>query len=182
MDKFTNEQIKDLTDNIKLAYYIAHKWDVKLLDKIEKEDIEGVCLLGLTKAVMHYDPNLSKFSTFAIRCMDNEILMALRKVKHKLDTKVISDLSFVSDNGDYIPYSEIYALIDPYNAIDEWVETQTLNDALKMVRSKEREVIMLQMNNIPQKEIAKIKGCTQSYISRVIKNGYIQLKKEMDRE
>lgn len=182
MDKFTNKQIKDITDNIKLAYYIAHKWNNKLLGKIEKDDIEGICLFGLTKAVIHYNSDLARFSTFAIRVMDNEILMALRKIKHKLDTKVISDLSFVNEKGDYIPYSEIHALIDPYNAIDEWVEIQTLNDALKMVRAKEREVIILQMNNIPQKEIAKIKGCTQSYVSRIIKHGYEQLKKEMDRD
>lgn len=182
MDKFTIEQINNLTDNIKLAYYIAHKWDVKLSGRIEKEDVEGVCLLGLTKAVLNYNPNLSKFSTFAIKCMDNEILMALRKVKHKIDNKVISELAFVNEKGDYIPYNEIYALIDPYNAIDEWVNVQSLNDALRVLHSREKEVIMLQMNDISQKEIAKIRGCTQSYVSRIVKRGYIQLKKEMDRE
>ena len=108
--------------------------------------------------------------------------MALRKTRNKVFTIPISDLTYLDDTGNYTTYKQINALVDPHNNIEQWVEIKTFNDAFKTVRFKEREILGMYLNGVKQKEIANIKGFSQSYISRVICHGFTQLKKEMQKE
>lgn len=86
----TSEQQALVTNNMKLAYKVAHKWKSQWLRHgMEFEDLTQTCLLGLCRAAHTYDPSRGvAFSTYATRVMDNEVFAELKKRRHYMDRNI----------------------------------------------------------------------------------------------
>lgn len=128
--------------NINIIYYTLSKF----FSTLDSEEYFDIGAIGLTKAVDSYDINKDyEFSTFAIRCIKNEILMELRK--HNGDNKCISlnDIVNTSNNGDSLVIEDIIS--DPDDLIDDLIENvsyQTIvNKIFAMLNREERELLKL---------------------------------------
>lgn len=172
--------------NIRLVVYIARKFDNTGVDV---EDLISVGTIGLIKAINSFraDKNI-KLATYASRCIENEILMFLRKTtKYKSEISLDEPLN-VDFEGNELLLSDILGTdVDlVYKDIEVSVEKELLLTALKKLTSREQEIITLRfgLNNgreKTQKEVADMLNISQSYISRLEKKIIIRLKKEMNK-
>lgn len=168
--------------NLRLVVYIAKKFESS---GINIEDLISIGTIGLIKGVNSYklDKNI-KLATYASRCIENEILMHLRKT-NKLKTEVSIDEPINTDSeGNDLALSDI--LGTDYDTIFKSVEDEDnkkiLNSAIRDLN--EREKIIMQMrygfggiDELTQKEVADKLGISQSYISRIEKKVINNLKK-----
>ena len=154
--------------NLRLVVYIARKFDNT---GINVEDLISIGTIGLIKAINTFkmDKNI-KLATYASRCIENEILMYLRRTT-KTKTEVSIDEPL---NVDVI-----------YRDIEDEVDRQLLNTAISKLNRRERDIIELRFglknNGIEktQKEVADMMGISQSYISRLEKKIISRLRKEI---
>ena len=180
-----NEKVKsDLVEhNLRLVVYIARKFDNTGVDL---DDLISVGTIGLIKAVNTYqaDKNI-KLATYASRCVENEILMHLRKV-NKLKGEVSFDEPLNTDwEGNELLLSDIMGTDSDvvYKKIESGVENELLKEALLKLNNRERKIMCLRYgldgeNEKTQKEVADMLGISQSYISRLEKKIIGRLKKE----
>jgi RNA polymerase sporulation-specific sigma factor len=190
INKFNNnmEEIKMLTleqqtmveENMALAVYTTNKWHRMLQGKLPYDEIRSSCFLGLTKACKHFkvDKNI-KLATYAVRVMENEIFMTLRKYKNKQSKDVVfSSLvgRYHSDNEEFDGSEFLKDMAE--NNIDEHIEKEELKYLLSKLKPFHREMVVgMYLKNKTQQELAKEYGKSQSYISRVITRALIQMKK-----
>ena len=153
------------------------------------EDLISVGTIGLIKAVNTFNPEKKiKLATYASRCIENEILMYLRR-----NTKVKAEVSFyeplnIDWDGNELLLSDILGTENDtvYNLIEDEVDKQLLFLALKNLNDREKEIVKLRfgLSGKPektQKEVADILGISQSYISRLEKKIINRLKKEINK-
>ena len=172
--------------NLRLVVYIARKFDNT---GVNVEDLISVGTIGLIKAVNTFDPSkLIKLATYASRCIENEILMYLRR-----NSKVKAEISFyeplnIDWDGNELLLSDILGTENDvvYNLIEDEVDKQLLLIAMKKLSSREKEIVQLRfgLNGIEektQKEVADLLGISQSYISRLEKRIIKRLKKEINK-
>ncbi|MCD8009637.1 MAG: RNA polymerase sporulation sigma factor SigE [Lachnospiraceae bacterium] len=174
--------------NLRLVVYIARKFDNT---GIGVEDLISIGTIGLIKAVNTYNPDKKiKLATYASRCIENEILMYLRKnSKTKMEVSIDEPLN-VDWDGNELLLSDILGTDEDVitkNMEDE-VELCLLNDALLSLAPRERTIIEMRFgldnregNEMTQKEVADVLGISQSYISRLEKKIIKRLKKEIVR-
>ena len=158
----------------------------------EQDDLISIGTIGLIKAVNTYrsDKNI-KLATYASRCIENEILMYLRRNnKTKLEVSIDEPLN-VDWDGNELLLSDILGTDEDviYRDIETEVEKKLLNKAIEHLSGRERTIIELRFginskndNELTQKEVADLLGISQSYISRLEKKIMKRLKKEMVRE
>lgn len=175
---------KLIEHNLRLVVYIAKRFENTGMDI---EDLISVGSIGLIKAVNSYksDKNI-KLATYASRCIENEILMYLRKTV-KLKAEVSFDEPLNTDaEGNILSISDILGT-EPDSVYKE-METEDEKDMLTSTFDKlnEREKLIMEMryglcgrDEKTQKEIADMMGISQSYISRLEKKILVRLKKEM---
>ncbi|MGI6700906.1 MAG: RNA polymerase sporulation sigma factor SigE [Christensenellales bacterium] len=172
--------------NLRLVVYIAKRFENSPADI---EDLISVGTIGLIKAVNSYDSNKNiKLATYASRCIENEILMCLRKMT-KLKCEVSLDEPLNVDwEGNVLLLSDI--LGTEVDSINKDVELNVEKDVLvKSFQSlSPREKLILKMryglmgaDEKTQKEIADMMGISQSYISRLEKKVISRLKREMSK-
>lgn len=170
--------------NLRLVVYIAKKFENT---GIGIEDLVSIGTIGLIKAINTFDPDRNiKLATYASRCIENEILMYLRRNnKTRLEISFDEPLN-VDWDGNELLLSDILGTDNDmiYKYIEEEVDKELLNIAIKRLSKRERCIIKLRfgLNNgigKTQKEVADILGISQSYISRLEKKIIKQLKKEM---
>ena len=171
--------------NLRLVVYIARKFDNT---GINVEDLISIGTIGLIKAINTFkmDKNI-KLATYASRCIENEILMYLRRTtKTKTEVSIDEPLNVDWEGNELllsdIPGTDVDVI---YRDIEDEVDRQLLNTAISKLNRRERDIIELRFglknNGIEktQKEVADMMGISQSYISRLEKKIISRLRKEI---
>jgi RNA polymerase sporulation-specific sigma factor len=170
--------------NLRLVVYIARKFDNT---GVGLEDLISIGTIGLIKAVNTYrsDKN-TKLATYASRCIENEILMYLRKsVNQRTEVSIDEPLNTDWD-GNELLLSDVLGT-EPdcvMRPVEDDVEKQILLRVLKNLPEREKTIISLRFglsgkDEMTQKEVADLLGISQSYISRLEKRIIQRMKKEM---
>ncbi|MCH5323653.1 MAG: RNA polymerase sporulation sigma factor SigE [Eubacterium sp.] len=175
-----------IVHNLRLVVYIAKKFDGT---GIGIEDLISIGTIGLIKAVNTFSVEKNiKLATYASRCIENEILMYLRKTSQQKYEVSIDEPLNVDWDGNELLLSDILGTDnDTVNAnIENEVERKMLLQAVEGLDEREKLIMELRfgLNNRPektQKEVADMIGISQSYISRLEKRIIKRLKKEMER-
>lgn len=170
--------------NLRLVVYIARKFENT---GVGIEDLVSIGTIGLIKAVNTFDPHKKiKLATYASRCIENEILMHLRR-----NNKTRSEVSFdeplnIDWDGNELLLSDVLGTENDiiYKNLEEEVDKKLLHQALLKLSGRERRIMELRfgLNNgteKTQKEVADMLGISQSYISRLEKRIIKRLKKEI---
>lgn len=175
-----------ITHNLRLVVYLAKKYEGS---GVPSEDMVSIGTIGLIKAVNTYrsDKNI-KLATYASRCIENEILMYLRRNnKTKLEVSIDEPLN-VDYDGNELLLSDVLGTEEDiiYRGIESEVEEQLLREAIKKLSGRERTIVELRFGlgtkngeEMTQKEVADLLGISQSYISRLEKKIMKRLKKEI---
>ena len=172
--------------NLRLVVYIARRFDNT---GIFVEDLISIGTIGLIKGVNTYNPEKNiKLATYASRCIENEILMFLRK-NNGLRSEISFDEPLNTDwDGNELLLSDILGT-EPdcvQRPLEEDVDRQLLELAISRLNEREQEIITLRFGlqgreEKTQKEVADMLGISQSYISRLEKKIIARLKREMVR-
>ena len=187
LDTRRSEEAKALLieRNLRLVVYIAKKFENT---GIGVEDLISIGTIGLIKAIQTFKLDKKiKLATYASRCIENEILMYLRRTnKTKMEVSIDEPLN-VDWEGNELLLSDILGTdVDViYRDIEDEVDRQLLNTAISKLNRRERDIIELRFglknNGIEktQKEVADMMGISQSYISRLEKKIISRLRKEI---
>lgn len=177
---------KMIVHNLRLVIYIAKKFENST---VNIEDLTSIGSLGLIKAVNSFKPSKNiKFATYASRCVENEILMYLRKQSNKNTDISIDDALSVDSDGNELNLIDIL-YTDEYEVsrnIEEESDKQILWQSIHTLPKREKEIILMRfgLNGVTektQKEVADEIGISQSYISRLEKRIFKKLKKEIEK-
>ena len=173
--------------NLRLVVYIAKKFDNT---GIGVEDLISIGTIGLIKSINTFNPQKNiKLATYASRCIENEILMYLRRnSKTKMEVSIDEPLN-VDWDGNELLLSDILGTDEDviYRDIEAEVEHHLLGKAIDKLSGRERMIVELRYGlgrggrELTQKEVADRLGISQSYISRLEKKIMRRLKKEMIR-
>ena len=169
--------------NLRLVVYIARKFENT---GINIEDLVSIGTIGLIKAVNTFDPEKKiKLATYASRCIENEILMFLRR-----NSKIKSEVSFdeplnIDWDGNELLLSDVLGTENDiiYRDLEEQVDKKLLYNALDKLSDRERVIMELRFGlggeeEKTQKDVADLLGISQSYISRLEKRIIKRLQKE----
>ena len=172
--------------NLRLVVYIARRFENT---GINIEDLISIGTIGLIKAINTYDSCKNiKLATYASRCIENEILMFLRKTSNRR-TEVSFDEPLNTDwDGNELLLSDILGTeVDMVmRPLEDDVDKQLLFEAIEKLSEREREIIIMRFGlagkqERTQKEVADMLGISQSYISRLEKRIITRLRKEIAR-
>lgn len=173
--------------NLRLVVYIARKFENT---GVGIEDLVSIGTIGLIKAVNTFDPvKRIKLATYASRCIENEILMYLRR-----NSKTRSEVSFdeplnIDWDGNELLLSDVLGTDNDiiYKSVEEEVDKTLLYAAMKKLSGRERRIMELRFGlnhdgiERTQKDVADLLGISQSYISRLEKRIIKRLRKEISR-
>lgn len=170
--------------NLRLVVYIARKFDNT---GVELDDLVSIGTIGLIKAINSYNADKKiKLATFASRCIENEILMYLRRI-----AKTRGEVSFdeplnVDREGNELLLADVLGTEADIatKEIELSCERQILREALQKLNPREKQIMILRFGlsggeELTQKEVADLLGISQSYISRLEKKIVLKLKKEI---
>ncbi len=166
--------------NLRLVVYIAQKFDNT---GVGVEDLISIGTIGLIKAINTFNPEKKiKLATYASRCIENEILMYLRRNnKTRMEVSIDEPLN-VDWDGNELLLSVIY------QGLEQEAEHRVLGSAISKLSEREQVIVKLRFGiNMPegrektQKEVADLLGISQSYISRLEKRIMKRLRKEIAR-
>ncbi len=170
--------------NLRLVVYIAKKFENT---SVALEDLISVGTIGLVKAINTYDVAKNiKLATYASRCIENEILMQLRRT-NKLKNEVSIDEPLNTDgDGNELLLSDIIGTDEDviFKNIERAVDNQLIKESIRKLSKREKVIMELRFGFISgkektQKEVADMLGISQSYISRLEKKIIAKMKKEM---
>lgn len=170
--------------NLRLVVYLSKRFENTGVDI---EDLVSVGTLGLIKAVSSFDIDKKiKLATYASRCIENEILMHLRKIsKHKREISLDQPINEDSE-GNELLFGDILGTDSDtvFRGLDKLTDKQLLNESLSKLNKREMEIMNLRFGltgeeEKTQKEVADLLGISQSYISRLEKRIMGRLKKEI---
>ena len=173
--------------NLRLVVYIARKFENT---GVGIEDLVSIGTIGLIKAVNTFDPiKRIKLATYASRCIENEILMYLRR-----NNKIRAEVSFdeplnIDWDGNELLLSDVLGTDNDiiYKSVEEEVDKNLLHSAMGKLSGRERSIMELRFGltregiERTQKEVADMLGISQSYISRLEKRIIKRLRKEIIR-
>lgn len=175
--------------NLRLVVYIAKKFDNT---GVGVEDLISIGTIGLIKSINTFNPGKNiKLATYASRCIENEILMYLRRNnKHRMEVSIDEPLN-VDWDGNELLLSDILGTDEDviYKDLEDEVERKLLIRAIAKLSEREQTIIRLRFGignaegkELTQKEVAELLGISQSYISRLEKKIMRRLKKEMSKD
>lgn len=176
-----------IVHNLRLVVYIARKFEST---GICIDDLVSIGTIGLIKAVNTFSPEKNiKLATYASRCIENEILMFLRKnSQHKNDISIDEPLNIDWD-GNELLLSDILGTDDDEvnGSIEDDAEKGVLRSTVDSLPERERVIMEMRFGlksgrEMTQKEVADVIGISQSYISRLEKKIIKKLKRELDRQ
>ena len=184
-DKKVRQEI--IEKNLRLVVYIAKKFENS---GVELEDLISVGSIGLIKAVNTFNLDKKiKLATYASRCIENEILMHLRKVsKQRKETSLDKPLSYDGDGNELllsdvlgVDAEEVFAFMDTN------VEKEAVWAVLNKLNEKEKQIVKLRFGlgeekERTQKEVADMLNISQSYISRIEKKILTKMKKGISKQ
>lgn len=186
LTNINDEDVKSklIEHNLRLVVYIARKFENT---GINVEDLISIGTIGLIKAINTFNPEKNiKLATYASRCIENEILMYLRKNQTaKVEISIDEPLN-VDWDGNELLLSDILGTDSDitYQRIEKEVDINLLRVAMRTLSPREQEIMRLRFGLMgnkekTQKEVADILGISQSYISRLEKRIIKRLKKEI---
>ena len=182
MEKLKEEREHLVLENLGLVRYIANSIKV---NNIEFEDRVSIGTIGLIKAANTFDESKGiKFSTYSARCIENEILMNLRKENKQSDVMHFEDMISQDNEGNLLKVEDIIA--DKTDYYEEYqkilIIENILNMALNLEDTNKRNVILLRWAGLTQKQISDIIGLSQSYIARLEKKAIKYIKRYIDKK
>ena len=173
--------------NLRLVVYISRRFENTGVDL---EDLISIGTIGLIKAISTYrlDKNI-KLATYASRCIENEILMHIRKIAGQKAEVSLDEPINMDYDGNELLLSDVLgteedAVLRP---LEDDVDIKVLRQALGQLPDREREIVAMRFGlagykELTQKEVAQKLGISQSYISRLEKRIMLRLKKELIRQ
>lgn len=184
----SSEQAKEklIVHNLRLVVYIARKFDTA---PTGIEDLISIGTIGLIKAVNTFCPEKNiKLATYASRCIENEILMHLRKMSSRRNEISIDEPLNTDWDGNELLLSDVLGS-EPDEVgreIEQEDERHQLNGFVRSLPPRERQIMEMRfgMNGYPeytQKQVADTLGISQSYISRLEKRIIVKLKKQIEK-
>lgn len=186
----SKEQAKKqlIEHNLRLVVYLAKKFENT---GVCVEDLISIGTIGLIKGINTFNPEKKiKLATYASRCIENEILMYLRR-NNRVKLEVSFDEPLNTDwDGNELLLSDILGTEEDviYKDLETEVEISLLKKAMLSLNERERQIIELRFGvnrvenkELTQKEVADILGISQSYISRLEKKIMARLKKEIQK-
>ncbi len=188
LEAFDDMEVKSILieRNLRLVVYIAKKFDNT---GVGVEDLISIGTIGLIKAINTFKLDKKiKLATYASRCIENEILMYLRRsAKTKMEVSIDEPLN-VDWDGNELLLSDILGTEEDliYRDMESEVDRELLKKAMLILSERERTIVELRFGlnsedgtELTQKEVADLLGISQSYISRLEKKIMKRLKKEM---
>ena len=190
-EEYINKMVNDdsakrtlIERNLRLVVYIARKFENT---GIYVEDLISIGTIGLIKAINTFNPEKNiKLATYASRCIENEILMYLRKNHNQRAEVSIDEPLNVDWDGNELLLSDILGTENDiiYRNIEDEVDRMLLSTAMDKLSPREKQIMVMRfgLNNHQektQKEVADLLGISQSYISRLEKRIIKRLKKEI---
>lgn len=178
---------KLIEHNLRLVVYIARRFENT---GVNLEDLISIGTIGLIKAIGTYrrDKNI-KLATYASRCIENEILMYIRKTASQKAEVSLDEPINMDYDGNELLLSDILGTEEDVvtGRLDDDVDLSLLRQSLARLSPRERQIINLRFGlngekEMTQKEVAQLLGISQSYISRLEKRIIQQLKREMLRQ
>ena len=177
-----------ISHNLRLVVYLARKFENT---GVGVEDLISIGTIGLIKGIRTFNPEKNiKLATYASRCIENEILMHLRRTnKLKLEVSFDEPLN-VDWDGNELLLSDILGTEEDviYRDLETEAEISLLRKAIEKLNDKERTIIELRYGynqknekEMTQKEVADLLGISQSYISRLEKKIMLRLRREIQR-
>ena len=173
--------------NLRLVVFIARRFENT---GVNLEDLISIGTIGLIKAIGTYrrDKNI-KLATYASRCIENEILMHIRKISGQKAEISLDEPINMDYDGNELLLSDILGTDENLvsSALEDDVDLCLLRQALKELPQREREIVLMRYGlegyqELTQKEVAQKMGISQSYISRLEKRIMQRLKKEILRQ
>ncbi len=173
--------------NLRLVVFIARRFEST---GVNLEDLISIGTIGLIKAVNTYrrEKNI-KLATYASRCIENEILMHIRKISGQKAEISLDEPINMDYDGNELLLSDILGTDENVvtGPLEDDVDLQVLRQALKELPEREREIVLMRFGlegrkELTQKEVAQKMGISQSYISRLEKRIMVRLKKEFIRQ
>ena len=173
--------------NLRLVVYIARRFENTL---INLEDLISIGTIGLIKAVGTYrrDKNI-KLATYASRCIENEILMYIRRTANQKTEISLDEPINMDYDGNELLLSDILGTEEDMilRPMEDEVDLYVLRQALAELPEREREIVVMRFGlygrkEMTQKEVAQLMGISQSYISRLEKRIMLRLRKEFLRQ
>lgn len=177
---------KLIIHNLRLVVYIAKKFENT---GVSVDDLTSIGTMGLIKAVKSFIPSKNiKFATYASRCVENEILMYLRKRSNRnIDISMDEALSTDSEGNELNLIDVLYTQENEISkTMEEESNRQIVWQSLDKLPDREKEIVIMRFGlngneEKTQKEVADIIGISQSYISRLEKKILKKLKKEIEK-
>lgn len=178
-DKFAREKL--IEHNLRLVVYLAKRYENT---KVDLEDLVSIGTIGLIKGVNTYklDKNI-KLATYASRCIDNEILMYLRKNKKRRTEVSFEDSLSYDSEGNELHLEDIMGTDADIvtRGIEEETDKKLLEQEINKLNKRDKQIMILRYGlfdneETTQKDVAKMLGISQSYISRIEKKVIKRLK------
>ncbi len=174
-----------ITHNLRLVVYISKKFEST---GIGIEDLISIGTIGLIKAVNTFNPEKNiKLATYASRCIENEILMYLRKTNQQKNEVSIDEPLNIDWDGNELLLSDVIGTEpdEVYQKLEGETEVQLLIKAVDSLNGREKLIMQMRFGlnggrEMTQKEVADVVGISQSYISRLEKKILKELKKELE--
>ena len=172
--------------NLRLVVYIARRFEST---GVNLEDLISIGTIGLIKAIGTYrrEKNI-RLATYASRCIENEILMHIRKITGQKTEVSLEEPINMDGEGNELLLSDILGTDEDvvFRGLEEDVDIQCLRQALQRLPEREKEIVSLRYGlegrqELTQKEVAHRMGISQSYISRLEKRIMLRLRKELVR-
>ena len=173
--------------NLRLVVFIARRFENT---GVNLEDLISIGTIGLIKAVGTYrrDKNI-KLATYASRCIENEILMHIRKISNQKTEVSLDEPINMDYDGNELLLSDILGTDEDMilRPLEDDVDLRLLRQAVKELPDREREIVVMRFGlegrqELTQKEVAQKLGISQSYISRLEKRIMLRLRKELLRQ
>ena len=184
-----DEQAKQqlIERNLRLVVFIARRFENT---KVNLEDLISIGTIGLIKAIGTYrrDKNI-KLATYASRCIENEILMHIRKISNQRTEISLDEPINMDYDGNELLLSDILGTDEDMilRPMEDDVDLCILRQAVRELPPREREIVVMRFGleghqELTQKEVAQKMGISQSYISRLEKRIMLRLRKELLRQ
>ena len=174
-DEYQKQRL--IEHNLRLVVYIARRFENT---GVNLEDLISIGTIGLIKAIGTYrrDRNI-RLATYASRCIENEILMHIRKIANQKTEVSLEEPINMDGEGNELLLSDILGT-------EEDVDILCLRQALAKLPEREKEIVAMRYGlegrrELTQKEVAQHMGISQSYISRLEKRIMLRLRKELNR-
>lgn len=177
---------KLIVHNLRLVVYIARKFDTNTTNV---EDLISIGTIGLIKAVNTFCPQKNiKLATYASRCIENEILMHLRKSASQKSEISLDEPLNVDWDGNELLLSDVLGSDENEicKGIEQEDEKRLLDSLVKLLPRREKQIIEMRFglngkSELTQKQVADLLGISQSYISRLEKRIIDKLKKQLEK-